>query len=238
MTPERQWKLVEKALAKGSRVLLYGVPGTGKTYSAMRYGLQGRKAYGITVTPYMSKAAIEGYFEIKGNNFEYVEGVFPRAWRTGGRLVINEIHMASEDVLVLMHSICDDPEFAEHLLPNGKTIKPKKGFQVVATMNGIPEDMDDALLDRFPIRINVSEVNPAAIRDNQFFKDNAKLRKIIENNQKKVPATARIPLRKWIEYIRLKGEAMSLEDIAYVLFNDKSSVVSSKEFLGTMKLAE
>ena len=237
MLASKKWKLVEKALENSTRVLLYGPPGTGKTYAAMRWGLKGAKAYGITVTPFMSKAAIEGYFAIKGNNFEFIEGVFPRAWRSGGRLVINEIHRASEDVLVLMHSVCDDPEFAEHLLPDGRVIKPKPNFQVVATMNGTPDEMDDALLDRFPVRINIEDVNPAAIENNEILGRDPALVRMVGANQKKKPVEARIPLRKWIELARLKEKGMRIEDISYILFGDNSSNVGAKEFLGTMKLA-
>ena len=43
------WKLLEQVLPATSRVLLYGDPGTGKTYSANTLGLNGQNVYQTTL---------------------------------------------------------------------------------------------------------------------------------------------------------------------------------------------
>ena len=59
----------------------------------------------------------------------------------------------------------DDIDFAELTLPNKEkeVVRPANGFQCIATMNGEPDDLSEALRDRFPIKINISEIHPNAI---------------------------------------------------------------------------
>jgi Mg-chelatase subunit ChlI len=42
-------------------------------------------------------------------------------------------------------------------------VKPAPGFSVVLTMNGEPNDLDPALLDRFAARVRIDEVHPHAL---------------------------------------------------------------------------
>jgi Mg-chelatase subunit ChlI len=86
-----------------------------------------------------------------------------QAWEAGGLLIVNEIDHASEDVSNMLHAILDNPEVATISLPdhdaagNPVTIRPAEGFRCIATMNGFPEDLAPAVLDRFSVRIAVWE---------------------------------------------------------------------------------
>jgi hypothetical protein len=46
----------------------------------------------------------------------------------------------------------------------GEVVKPHASFSVVATMNGQPEDLAPAVLDRMIVRCEVNEPNPKAIQ--------------------------------------------------------------------------
>ena len=59
---KRLWGEVEAALASGLHVLLWGRPGTGKTYAARRLALGGREVYGLTVTADTSAAELRGHW--------------------------------------------------------------------------------------------------------------------------------------------------------------------------------
>jgi MoxR-like ATPase len=57
----------------------------------------------------------------------------------------------------------DDKETCEITLPTGETIIPHPDFRVIATMNGMPEDLPMALRDRFVVQININAVHPDAV---------------------------------------------------------------------------
>ena len=141
------WELFDSVQGQVSRLLLHGKPGTGKSYAAAMAALD--RAYVVTLTEDTPSAEIRGHFLPKGTSFEWHDGVAMRAWRSGGRLVLNEIDHASGEVLTLLLAILDDQSIARLTLPNGETVYPSEGFDVVATMNGDPSNLPEALLDRF-----------------------------------------------------------------------------------------
>ena len=163
---ENQWTLLEEVI-KSPRILLYGKPGTGKTYSAMKLGMRKNKPRkSITLTPETTATDLVGHYILAGNNgMVWNDGVAVQMWKEGGRLVINEIDHAGQDVSSILHALLDDVEFAEMTLPNEEKeiVRPAKNFQVIATMNGEPEDLSEALRDRFPIKINFDTIHPQAI---------------------------------------------------------------------------
>ena len=50
-----------------------------------------------------------------------------------------------------------------YLIKIKKLLEPAKGFNVVATMNGVPDDLPEALADRFAVKIDINNVHPDAI---------------------------------------------------------------------------
>lgn len=163
------WSRVAEVLPHSRRMLFYGPPSTGKTFFANTVGVADKEAevFSITMTEETSSAEIRGHFINRGSDTIWHYGPAARAWieshSARRRLVINEIDRASADALTLLYAILDDPEFAQLTLPNGETIRPGAGFSVVATMNGVPADLPDALQSRFPVKVDVQFPNPAAI---------------------------------------------------------------------------
>lgn len=166
MTESNCWKLFDAIIGATPRILLYGVPGTGKTYQANTTNLEGRNTYNVTLTQDSSASELLGHYVLnETGGMDWLDGIGVQAWKDGARLVVNEIDHAGVDVMSFLHALLDDPEFAKFTLPNKRkeTVRPQPSFQVIATMNGVPEDLPEALLDRFPVKINIDTVHPSAL---------------------------------------------------------------------------
>jgi len=219
LTEKELWNIIEDVLQHSRRVLFYGPPATGKTFAAMRKATKKRNIYSITVTPDMSMAEIRGHYIPKGQEFVWKDGVAITAWREGARLVINEIGDAGEDVLVFLHAILDDPDFAEYCLPTGETVKPHKDFQVVATTNHDPRKLPEPLQDRFPVTIQVLVPNPEAIA--ALPKD---LQKTARASAKQTDSERRITVRLWHEFANLR-KLIGPEKAAFAVFGTRANDV-------------
>ena len=142
------------------------------------------------------------------------DGVAIEMWKKGGRLVLNEIDHAGQDVSSILHGLLDDVEFAEITLPNEEkeVVRPNKGFQVIATMNGEPEDLPEALRDRFPIKINIENIHPKAVESLSPKISSVMLD--LENTDTSI--------RSFMELDRLVNkQGVALEDSCWAVFGDK-----------------
>lgn len=139
-------------------VLLYGKPALGKTRIAVT-----PDCYSLTLTQDSPAAEARGHYVPKGDHFDWQHGPAIRAWLEGKRLVLNEIDLASGDMLTFCLALLDDPAIARLTLPNSETVRPVMGFSAVGTMNGKPEDLPEPLRSRFAIQIEVKDLNPEAL---------------------------------------------------------------------------
>ena len=164
-------KLVANAIGNADRILLYGPPGTGKTYAAatnkIGYNWEGDpNVYQITMTEDTAMAKLDWFYKpTSSGGFELHDGIAIQAWRTGGRLVVNEIDHSSPDAMTFMHAIMDDKQIAQLTLntDNKETVRPKSGFTVIATTNSDHDSLPMALKARFPVQIMVATIHTASL---------------------------------------------------------------------------
>jgi len=159
------WQDLADLIAAGiDRALLYGPPGTGKTYAGLTMKPADQPAYRLICTDEMTTAEISGLWQPNGDRFTYREGLAVKAWRDGGRLVVDEINRANGDVMSLLLAFTDTVASSSWQNPEtGETIRPAARFSVIMTMNGEPDDLEPALLDRFTARVKITEPHPDAI---------------------------------------------------------------------------
>lgn len=162
------WQNVHDVLSAGiDRIILFGPPGTGKTYAGLTLGNTNNGAWRLECTEEMTQADITGAWMPNGKGtWDWHVGKAVKAWEgdgiRGGRLVIDEIDKASGDVLAMLLAMTDTPDSCEWEHPEtGRKVRPRQGFSVVMTTN--VEDLRElpqALLDRFPIRQRINTPHP------------------------------------------------------------------------------
>lgn len=225
----QQWSRVEKAAPHSRRILLYGPPGTGKSYLARTAGVKdGQEVYPIAIHSDLPAAELRGHFiPTQDGGMKWMDGPATAAWRSGGRLVLDEIDRAGDDALSFLLGVLDDTPTARLVLgTTGEIITPHPSFSVIATMNGEPEDLPDALADRFPVSVRITEPHPNAIA--ALSPD---LRGLGESLTVHEDANRRIPLRSLLEYDTLRTH-IGKDDAAALIFGARA-----REVIDALELA-
>lgn len=225
------WQDFHAAIEHGAqRVLLYGVPGTGKTTAGMKYGTNGKHAYRLTCTSDMTDAELVGTWRRVRDSHTYTEGVGVLAWREGARLVVDEVDKASGDVLGTLLNLLDSPESAQWRNPDsGDMLTPAATFSAVATTNCDDlRDLPEALVDRFTVCIRVNEPHPDALA--RLPHELRALARVLCDR----PEGERASLRAFLEYTRLIVNGMNTEQAARLVFGHMAHTVTEAQTAATL----
>ena len=207
------WEMANFALSNNlGRVLMYGLPGTGKTYFGLNYHLNGKSSYRLICTEEMTDSdLIGGYRQSTNGTWQFREGVGIKAWREGARLVVDEINRCNSDVESRLMALIDTNHSSRWEHPEtGEIVTPAEGFSVVATMNGEPEDLAPAVLDRLVVQIRVDEPHPDAITALPDY-----LRDVAKSFASRTDID-RYSLRNFVEFASLYGKTQDLHRSALV----------------------
>ncbi len=199
--PATDWGFIERVLCspRVRTAYLWGKPGMGKTFAAYNVGVRGA-LYALTLTEETSSTELRGHYLPKGKEMPWHDGPATMAMREGARLVVNELTHASPDVLSLLHPLLENPDTARLTLPTGETVRPAPGYQLISTDNLPPEDLPEALRDRFDVILEVREPHPAALAQLDERLRGAALRSF------SLEPDRRISLRGWFSVQRLIPE--------------------------------
>lgn len=226
------WRDLADVLAGGiDRVILFGPPGTGKTFAGLSFGAPRSNstgetlAYRVICNEDMTNADVTGHLKpVSATEWEWNEGALLRAWKgdgtQGGRVVLDEIDRASGDVLSTLLAMTDSPESASFTNPITKKIeRPLEGFSVVMTTNlERMSDLPIALRDRFPVAIRIDRPHPSALERLPLDLRGLALELADAEGDR------RVSLRAFFAFAKLR-ETLGLERSASLVFGDRSSAV-------------
>jgi MoxR-like ATPase len=143
------------------RMLLWGIPGSGKTTYSFNLHPEAEME---TVTKGMFQDAIFGKFLLKDGSTFWSDNFVTRAARKNCPAIINEFNEAGAELDAPLNKALDDASICRFNLDSGEVVTPGDGFQIVATMNGSPDQLKESLLDRFDVILRCDLPHPGIVK--------------------------------------------------------------------------
>lgn len=214
----RNLDLLKRSLVVPTSVYVYGPPGVGKSYAARQAlianGIKAEDIIQVTLSEDLTVQELIGHYVPMGNKFVFQDGPIVKAMKDGA-LIINEIQRASASVQDYLLGILDSEEVRQIDLISGDTITGHKGFRVIATSNSGPEELDEALTDRFDAFINVTR--PAESLVENLNRQLQGLGDFIDNSFEGDPHNAVSPRRAiaFLKLWRATGDQQAASEMAF-----------------------
>ena len=148
--------------------LFHGPPGTSKTHTATHMGLQpGEPIWLLSLSEEQLAAELRGtWMPNEQGGAGWFDGPCVKWWKEGGRLILDELDKVSADADSFLRVVLNDADVAFLTLPTGETVRknpsPRWKHSVVATMNGTPEDLSEALRNRLLPAFEITVPHPGA----------------------------------------------------------------------------
>ena len=146
-------KAATAAILSGKNLLLVGEKSTGKNVLAENLAkLFQRPLWNVSLHMSIDAAALIGDDSLRDGNVFFREGPITVASKVGGFAVLDEINMAKNEALAVLHSTLDYRRIID--MPGYDLIKIHPATRFIATMNEGYEgtrDLNEALLSRFVV---------------------------------------------------------------------------------------
>ena len=152
--------VIDKAFEKELFVLIIGPKGTGKTALVREYATQKSKELeSINFSLRTRESHLVGTKNLVDGNIGFDEGILVKSMKEGNILYLDEINAAEADVLLRLDEALDDRRQIVLKESDGRTIKAKNSWFVIATINPLThvgtKELPPQLLSRFPVRIRL-----------------------------------------------------------------------------------
>lgn len=226
-------ELAVSALLQGENVLLCGGKATGKNILADNLAwLFGRPVYNVSFHVNTDSSTLIGTDTFVGGEVRLRKGPVAQAAQYGGFCILDEINMAKNDAVAVLHSVLDYRRLID--VPGYECISIHPAARFIATMNygyAGTRELNEALVSRFTV-IRMPTLQPEQLY--QLLKTDAP--KASEENIKSCVglfmdlnakaingeiSTHPVDLRGMIAALRLMGEGMRPKDAVAIGITNK-----------------
>jgi len=153
-------EILNKSYEAGLFVLIIGPKGTGKTSLVRDFVKNKNKSLeSINFSLRTRESHLIGTKTLKDGTVGFDEGLLIKSMKTGNILYLDEINSAEADVLLRLDEALDDRRQIVLKESTGETIKARKEWFVIATINPLThsgtKELPPQILSRFPVRIRL-----------------------------------------------------------------------------------
>jgi len=237
--------VIDKAFEKELFVLIIGPKGTGKTSLVREYALQkSTELKSINFSLRTRESHLIGTKNLIDGNIGFDEGILVKSMKEGNILYLDEINAAEADVLLRLDEALDDRRQIVLKESDGRVIKAKDSWFVIATINPLTQvgtkELPPQILSRFPVRIRL-DYPPEAV-EYQIIKKHVKnptesevvLGIKLANTLRQAAAVEELyyspSIRETIAFAKLLEGGVSAKESANIVFGNVYSQWGNVEF--------
>jgi len=214
-------------------VFITGLSGNGKTYSVEQAcAALGRELIRVNITIETDEDDLIGGFRLVDGNTVWHNGPIVEALEKGAVLLLDEVDLASNKILCLQSILEGKGVFLKKI---GRYVKPKAGFNIIATANTKGKGSDDgrfvgtnvlneAFLERFPLTFE--QDYPSVVTEAKILSFHCSDKEYVKN------------LCDWADIIRRTFRDGGIDEVistrrlvhiakAFAIFGDKAKAITA-----------